>query len=359
MRMLQIVRHTLTVFLLIGLISTFAQSSDLNYPGASWKKVTPQSAGWSPEALRKADEVARSIRTDSYMVIHKGVVVHEFGTTTKSSNLYSVRKSVLSILIGIYSDRGVINIEKRLSDLGISDKDTLTDVEKLATVRDLLQARSGIYHPAAYEPPEITVAHPARGVYKPGEHFEYNNWDFNALGTVFKKFTGKSVFDALRNDLAVPLQFEDFTAFMDTRWVYESKLSEHPAYIIHLSVRDLGRIGLLMARDGLWKEKRIVSEAWIRESTTSYSMAGSKIGYSYLWWVGINGWHFGQKFPGRIFSARGNYGQYLLVDPTNDLVVVHKATNVGKKSHGKIGSRDFGALLAQIVAAGPDLKISH
>lgn len=359
MSMLLLIRHTLVILLLTAQFAFSAQSADLIYPGASWKKTAPLAAGWSPDALRKADEIAASIRTDSYMVIHKGAVVHEFGTTAKPGNLYSVRKSVLSILIGIYVDKGAVHIEKRLSDLGINDKDALTDVEKLATIRELLQARSGIYHPSAYEPPEITASHPARGTYRPGEHFEYNNWDFNVLGTAFHKFTGKSVFDSLRDDLAVPLQFEDFTARRDTRWVYERRLSEHPAYIMHLSARDLGRVGLLMARGGQWKEKRIVSEAWVRESTASYSQAGSKIGYGYLWWVGIDGWHFGQKFPGRVFSARGNYGQYLLVDPVNDLVIVHKTGNRARKGHGKTGSRDFGVLLAHIVAAGPDLKISR
>jgi CubicO group peptidase (beta-lactamase class C family) len=357
-KMLRLTKCTLIMFVLLGIINAFAQTSDLKYPGTSWEKVYPASVGWSPEAFGKADEVARSIRTDSYMVIHNGVIVHEFGATSKSSNLYSVRKSVLSILMGIYSDKGVINIEKTLSDIGISDKDGLTDVEKKATVRDLLQARSGIYHRSAYEPPKLSAAHPARGTYKPGERFEYNNWDFNALGTIFKKLTNKSVFAALRNDLAVPLQFEDFTEFLDTRWVYERKLSQHPAYVIRLSSRDLARIGLLMARGGSWKDKRIVSEAWIRESTTSYSTASPRIGYGYLWWVGIGGWHFGQKFPDHIYSARGSYGQFLIVDPTHDLVVVHRV-NTDKTSHGDVSSRKFGALLALILAAGPNLHVSR
>lgn len=346
------------MFVLLGVINAFAQTSDLKYPGVSWEKVSPASAGWSAVALGKADEVARSIRTDSYMVIHKGVIVHEFGTTAKSSNVYSVRKSILSILMGIYCDKGVINIEKTLFELGISDKDGLTDIEKQATVRDLLQARSGIYHRSAFEPPKISAAHPARGAYKPGERFEYNNWDFNALGTIFRKMTGKSVFNALRNDLAVPLQFEDFTEFLDTRWVYERKLSQHPAYVICLSSRDLARIGLLMARGGRWKDRRIVSETWVRESTTSYSTARPKIGYGYLWWVGIGGWHFGQKFPDHVYSARGNYGQFLLVDPAHDLVVVHKV-NADKPMHGDVNSREFGTLLAKILDAGPNLKISR
>jgi CubicO group peptidase (beta-lactamase class C family) len=44
----------------------------------------------------------------------------------------------------------------------------------------------------------------------PGTHFFYNNWDFNALGTAFEKLTGKNIYDVLRDDLALPLQMQDF-----------------------------------------------------------------------------------------------------------------------------------------------------
>ena len=344
--------------IVLALVSSSAigQSLDTEYPGRTWKKSNPETLGWSSAGLSAADDFARSIRTDAYLVIHKGQIVHEYGDTSRPSNVHSVRKSVLSILIGIYVDKDVIGLDKTIAELGIDDKDGLTSAEKQATVKQLLQARSGIYHRSAYEPTNVSAKHPARGTVGPGQRFEYNNWDFNALGTVFKVMTGKSVFESLETDLARPLQFEDFSSFRDTRWVYDRSLSEHPAYEMRLSARDLGRIGLLMARRGRWKDQRIVSEAWVTESTSSYSTTGPGTGYGYLWWVGIDGRHFGQIFPAPIFSARGNHGQFVLVDQTRDLVIVHRV-NSDKATHANVGNKEFGALLGKLLAAGPDLML--
>jgi CubicO group peptidase (beta-lactamase class C family) len=333
-----------------------AQTGDPEYPGQTWKKSDPESLGWSRDGLRAADEFAKSIRSDAYLVIHKGQVVHEYGEVAKATNLHSVRKSVLSILTGIHADKGVVDLEKTVGALGLDDKDGLSVTEKKATVRHLLQARSGVYHPAAYETTDMAAQRPPRGSHPPGHHWYYNNWDFNALGTIFKGFTGKSVFDSLANDLAGPLQFEDFSSFFDTKWVYERMLSQYPAYEIRLSARDLGRVGLLMARRGRWKDQRIVSESWVTESTSSYSTAGPGIGYGYLWWVGIDGWHFGQKFPNSVFSARGYFGQFLVIDQARDLVIVHRV-NSDKSTRANIGNRAFGELLGKILSAGPNLSL--
>ena len=59
---------------------------------------------------------------------------------------------------------------------------------------DLLQSRSGIYHPAAYETVKMKKKRPERGSHKPGEIFWYNNWDFNALCTIFEQQTRTKVF---------------------------------------------------------------------------------------------------------------------------------------------------------------------
>lgn len=326
----------------------------LEFPASSWRKVTPENSGWSAAGLAQADEIARRIRTDAYMVVHRGVVVHEFGATTTPSNLHSVRKSVLSILMGMQVIKGTLKLDDTLIELGINDKDGLTEEELSATVRHLLQARSGIYHPSAYEVEAVSAGHPKRGAFKPGENFRYNNWDFNALGTIFNRASDKNVFQSLRDDLAMPLQFEDFSPFRHTQWVYERLLSEHPAYVMQLSARDLARIGLLMARNGRWSGRQILDSAWVQESTTSYSTAGLGIGYGYMWWIGPSNFHFGVKFPGVVFSARGNLGQFVIVDPVRDLVIVHRV-NSGKPNHANITNREFNPLFLKIMQAGPNL----
>ena len=192
---------------------------------------------------------------------------------------------------------------------------------------------------------------PPRASHEPGTYWYYNNWDFNALRTIFRKLTGSSVFDSLDKELARPLRFEDFDQSRDTEFITE-RASDHPAYVMRLSVRDLARVGLLMARSGRWGDRQIVSTRWVAESTASYSNASASLGYGYLWWVGQDNWHFRQKFPGKVFSARGNYGQFLVVDPVRDIVIVHRV-EMDRLFAREVSVRQFGDLLEQILLAAP------
>ncbi|MCE9657524.1 MAG: beta-lactamase family protein [Burkholderiales bacterium] len=328
-----------------------ALAQGTTFPGETWAEAPPAASGWSAEKLQAADETARAIGTGAYLVVHRGVLVHAFGPVAQPMNLASVRKSMLSVLYGIEVDRKKIDIDKTLAELGIDDKGGLSDTEKQATVRQLLQSRSGIYHPAAYEMAAMKAERPYRGSHEPGTFWYYNNWDFNALGTVFEKITGSSVFAALDRELARPLAFQDFILSRDTRSVTEWA-SSHAAYVMRISARDLARVGLLMAREGRWQGRQIVSKEWIAESTRSYTAVAPGLGYGYLWWVGRDGWAFRQRFPGAVFSGRGNYGQFLLVDPVRDLVVVHRV-EMDRLFAREVSEARFGDLLEKILAAAP------
>ena len=95
--------------------------------------------------------------------------------------------------------------------MGIDDNEpSLTETEKQATVGDLIKARSGIYHPALYEHPIMKARRPERHSHAPGTFYYYNNWDFNALGTIFEQETGTKIFEEFDRRIAKSLQMEDF-----------------------------------------------------------------------------------------------------------------------------------------------------
>ena len=325
------------------------------FPAETWATPSPEAPSrWSSEKLKVADAFAASLRTDAYLVIDHGVLVHSYGDIDKPMNLASVRKSVLGLLTGMQVDSGAIDLDQTLADLDIDDKEGLTPTERGATVRQLLQSRSGVYHPAAYETPEARRLRPVRGSHAPGAFFYYNNWDFNALGTIFERRAGKTVFEALQRDLAEPLQFQDFRPAEDTRWVRE-RASEHPAYVMHLSARDLARVGLLAARNGRWGDRQLVSAAWIAESTVSYStVSPGWSGYGYLWWVPLRAFPFWTRGPHQLSMAVGDGGQFMLVDRERDLVVVHRMDNdrVWFRRE-RVTIEQFAELAARIHAAVP------
>ncbi|MDO8285821.1 MAG: hypothetical protein Q7T69_12510 [Rhodoferax sp.] len=125
-------------------LSTRAGTSN-SLPERSWRWSPPEVSGWAAETFKPADDVARSMGTDAYLVVHHGAIVHQFGDVSKPMNQFSGRKSVLSLLFGIAQDRTATDLNTTLAELGIDDTSTLTEVEKTATVRQLLQTRDTEY----------------------------------------------------------------------------------------------------------------------------------------------------------------------------------------------------------------------
>ena len=314
--------------------------------------MAPGEASWSADDLQAIDALAGSMQTDSFLVVHRGRIVHAYGDITKPRNVYSVRKSVLSVLFGIYLDRGRMDLEQSLATLDVDDVGGLSAQERAATVRQLLQARSGVYHGAAYETRSAKARRPARDSHPPGTFWYYNNWDFNTLGAIFQRSVGKTVFEVLQDDLAGPLQFEDFRAVRDTEFVAES-VSRYPAYVMRLSARDLARVGLLMARAGRWGDRQLVPARWVAESTTAYStVPPGWQGYGYMWWVPRRAWPFWERSVGDVFFAWGNGGQFLLVDRQRDLVLVHQADRRIIFSN-EVTPESISPLLQRVLAAVP------
>ena len=247
-----------------------------------------------------------ALPTTCLLAIKNGKTVYEYGDPAQVSYLASVRKSILSLLFGRPVTDGVINLRSTLEDLGIDDVQGLLPRERRATVEDLLTGRSGVYHPAA-SPTGLEALLPERGTVEPGTEFHYTSWDANALGTIYEQQTGRGLFDAVAQDLAGPLGFEDFDPARQ-RLLGRPEISRHLAHHMFLSARDLARIGLLVLDGG----RGLVPQQWLAQSLTPYAK-----NYGYQWWLP-------QLSQGPAFMSIGNFGQYLLAVPGRDLVVVHR-----------------------------------
>ena len=184
--------------------------SEAVLPGPSLGEGDPAKLGWSTAKLGKARAYLANLPPASVLLIDRGRVVAEWGDPAKRSKVASVRKSFLSSLYGIYADKGRIDLDKTLAELGIDDRPALTDMEKKASIRMLLESRSGIYHGYVSGTPGMRAVTPARGSHMPGSFWYYNNWDFNALGTIFEKVTGTGLAEALRDSIARPIGMEDY-----------------------------------------------------------------------------------------------------------------------------------------------------
>jgi CubicO group peptidase (beta-lactamase class C family) len=302
-----------------------------SFPGKSWRQVSSvERAGWSKEKLAAAHEYADSIHSSAVMIVQGGEVVDQWGDIDRKISSYSIRKSLISALYGIYSAEGAIDINQTLEQLGIDDSpDPLTKEEKQARVIDLLRARSGVYHLVDFETDLMKKNRPERGSHAPGTFWYYNNWDFNVVGTIFEKKTGLKIGEAFYRRIAKPIGMQDFQP--GDVYYLGGPTSVHPAYHFEITARDLARFGMLYLRHGRWSQKQIVPEAWVEKSSHTSEMVklnGVDLGgYEYLWWVEYGGVHFPESTLPGMFSARGAGGHYLLVVPTLDLVIVNRVDN--------------------------------
>lgn len=285
------------------------------------------------------------------MIISDGKVVLQWGATAQKFNVHSIRKSLLSALYGISVGNGEVTLPSTLAALGVDDNSpSLSDSEKQATVKHLLQATSGVFHPAAYETADMIATKPARGMHPPGTYWLYSNWDFNVLGTIYERATYSTIFKEFKHRIAAPLQMQDYKP-SDGEYV-DGPESVHPAYPFRMTARDLARFGLLYLREGKWCGQQIIPAPWIKESTTAHHVTTYKpgVGYGYLWWVGVNGTTFpGVKIGQQAYYAWGTGGHYIVVVPELKLVIVNRVNT--DLPGQRIDDEQFGRLVELILLA--------
>lgn len=310
---------------------------------AMYPVVTPRTDAPAAEArnwacdARFGEDVARYVEPragiDAFVLMRGTELVHSQGPVDLPINTHSVRKSILSLLYGIAQAQGLIDVRSTLRHLQIDDdRSALTASERKARVRDLLKSRSGIYIEAAGETAAMKAGRPQRGAFPPGKHFYYNNWDFNVLGVILERATGRGIGTLIDEWLAKPTGMQDF---LPEHVIYQdAEFSEHRQFVVFMSARDLARLGALFLTDGRWGETQVVPSAWLDESTTRYSEVevGPYDGYGYLWWID-------EDFD--TVWADGWGGQYLLIDRANELVMVSR-NDTGRRLGEIFHFRQFG-----------------
>ena len=320
---------------LAGLLVLSLPAGATAEPAKSWKRwETPEEAGFSSARLAEARshwEAIDDAPLAALFLVYRGRVLMTVGDVTANFQCHSVRKSFLSALYGIHVDKGKIDLEATLAELAIDDDTPLTETEKQARVIDLLMARSGIYIEAACESQEMKDARPERGSHDPGTFWYYNNWDFNALGTIFRLQTGRDIFEEFGKKIARPIGMQDFRPSR-CEYFFQRELSRHPCYVFRMSARDRARFGQLFLQQGRWGKRQVVPEWWVDESTRAHSSTEHLTGesgayYGYMWWILDKRFFRSSTTDRRLhylgaYMASGYGGQRILVIPDAEMVLV-------------------------------------
>lgn len=321
---------------LIALMSCGNNSnSNLNY-------ITPELKGFSSRKLEKLEEHLENSGSSALMILVDGNVIFDWGETKRKHTIHSIRKALLNSLYGIAIKRGQIDTTMTLRELHVDDiEPKLSENELNSRIADLLKSRSGVYHNAAGVSKGMLRGKPERDTYKPGEHYYYNNWDFNVLGEIIEQKTGNSVYDLFKNEIAEPLGMIDYNGKYSTIdgesddeeipntdgfYQYEKSKSKYPAYHFRMSARDLALYGQLYLNKGDWNGKQIIPEEWINLSTKPHSLYNADYGISYgmLWYV-----------RGESFYHTGLGIHILAVYPNSKMVVVHRVNTENGFNYNK------------------------
>jgi CubicO group peptidase (beta-lactamase class C family) len=116
---------------------------------------------------------------------------------------------------------------------------------------------------------------------------------------------------------------------------------------VYTNARDLARFGLLYLNNGVWEGERLISEDWIEFVRTPAPASGRR-GHDYggQWWLVPD--ERKQEVPADAYSTAGNRGQYVIVDPSHDLVIVRRGLDYGRQGF------DRWDLLREVLKAFPD-----
>jgi CubicO group peptidase (beta-lactamase class C family) len=170
-------------------------------------------------------------------------------------------------------------------------------------------------------------------VYPPGEHFTYSGGNMIILGEILRNASGMDIGAYGKQHFFDPLEIDSVYWYQFENGVFACDGS------IRMTPRDMLKIGICFLNNGMWKEQRLISEAWIKHSSVPYkNNHGIKVpiddtgknGYAYTWWTN-NLKKDGKQTP--LFQASGWGGQEIIVIPDLDMVVVFTGGNYVVKKH--------------------------
>jgi CubicO group peptidase (beta-lactamase class C family) len=282
------------------------------------------------------DAFLRDQATRAFLIVKDDQVIYEryFDGADQADRQtsFSVAKSVVSTLVGIAIDEGLIG--------SVTDPVTEYVPELLdrdpgfaeITLRDLLTMSSGL----RYEEPSVPtpwgddvqtyygtdlreVALAATEITgPPGRLWHYNNYNPLLLGMVLERVTGMSVSEFMATRLWEPLG-----AAEDATWSLDSADSgfEKMESGLNAAPVDYARFGELYLHGGEANGQQIVSRDWVEAATSAEVTIAGSAGYGYFWWLDA-------ERPGRYY-ALGNLGQYVYVAPDANAVVVRLGEDWG------------------------------
>lgn len=298
--------------------------------------------------------------TTAVLVVKDGAIVAEqyregFDKETPQRT-WSVAKSIAASIIGAAVEKGMIDVDE---PAGLDAWSAEDDPRGAIKVSDLLHMSSGLDNgPAGNRTDDVyfgggrVIDHAAtrRLIAAPGTRWYYaNNDTMLAMRALRERMDDDDdflafPFEALLHKIGMR------NTYLETDWNGDFILSSQ----VWTTARDLARLGLLYLNDGVWGDERILPEGWAAfVATPAADQPGPRAngdpnpGYGGQWWLYDESW----GLPNGSYAARGNRGQYLMIIPERNILIVRR----GFDSNQPGGSSfDLAAFSRDVLAALPE-----
>jgi CubicO group peptidase (beta-lactamase class C family) len=343
------------------------QDREVYYPGKNeWQTKAPEDVGIDASKLQKAVEFAnaneysgsvdlriailKAFQREPYihivgptkkrggpagMIIKNGYIIAQWGDVKRVDMTFSVTKSYLSTVAGLAVDAGLIHdVHDKVKDY-VWDG-TFEGKHNASINWDHLLTQSSDWSGSLWGQKDWADRPPSDGEIDdwknrtfntPGTVFEYNDVRVNVLAYSLLQVWRRPLPAVLKEKIMDPIGasttwrwFGYSTSWVNIDGVNVQSVSGggHSGGGIFINTMDQARFGLLFLRNGKWKGKQLISKKWIIAARKSSAANAS---YGYMWWLN-KGKRQIEGVGESVYSAAGFGGNYIVVDPEHDLLIV-------------------------------------
>ena len=360
------------IFILF-LFSVNVYAQDSYYPDKIWEEKSPESLGVNSKKLNEAIQFAinneNSVENDlriaiiksfgnepdfrikgptkkrgnpNGLIIKNGYIIGKWGDIKRVDMTFSVTKSYLSTTAAIAFDKQLISLDEKLVNYVWDGKFDDSHNSQI-TWHHLLNQSSqwsgnlfGTYDWADRPPRGLTLEEiKKQSLLPPGKDYKYNDVRVNLLSysllNVFRvplpKVLKKYIMDPIgASNTWRWYGYDESMQIIDGVEVQSVSGGGHFGGGMFISSEDHARFGLLFLRDGIWGDERLISSGWIKKMRLPSENNSS---YGYMWWLnrGQRKW---DGLPENIYYGSGFGGNYVVIVPDHDLVIVSRWINSSK-----------------------------
>lgn len=289
-----------------------------------WQHDTPENHNIDISVINSVHNIIDSYPINAEVIVKDGYIVDEYYKEGYDQNsvftLQSTSKSITSAIFGIAIDKGYIEgvntpistYFPQILESGSEYKSQITIWNLLTHTTGLNASDTGNWNEWLASSNWVDYVLNGQVVSRPGTVFNYFTGNTHLLSAIIQQATGKTTFEFGKEYLFEKLDMDSVECTTDPQGISDGGNG------FAMNVYDMAKFGQLYLNNGVWNGEQIISEQWVKDSTSvQFTRSSGTANYGYQWWVRT----FGDNNYDAYF-AQGHYGQYIFVVPDLKLVVV-------------------------------------